>query len=116
MFFGQDTVNHNEGEFVRGDVTTNRVESVFALLKRSLIGVYDHASKKHLGCYADEFAFRLNDGSVKRHTLDGLDRFVIGAAGKRLIYQALNSMKKPKPPEALDAGTSGIRIGRRSAF
>lgn len=89
MFFDHDTVNHSEGEFVRDDVTTNGVESVFAVLKRGLIGVYHHASKKHLGRYVDEFAFRLNEGNVKRHTLDRLDSFVTGTAGKRLTYKTL---------------------------
>lgn len=64
MFFEHDTVNHSEGEFVRDGVTTNGVGSVFAVLKRGLIGVYHHASKKHLGRYVDEFAFRLNEGNV----------------------------------------------------
>lgn len=54
-----------------------------------MIGVYHHASKKHLGRYVDEFSFRLNEGNVKRHTLDRLDSFVAGAAGKRLTYKAL---------------------------
>ena len=89
MFFEHDTVNHSEGEFVRDGVTTNGIESVFAVLKRGLIGVYHHASKKHLGRYVDEFAFRLNEGNVKRHTLDRLDSFVTGMAGKRLTYKAL---------------------------
>src|SRR5215204_4206329 len=86
LFFTHDTVNHSADEFVRDDVTTNGVESVFAVLKRGLIGVYHHASKKHLGRYVDEFAFRLNEGNVKHHTLTRLDSFVDGVAGKRLTY------------------------------
>jgi transposase-like protein len=88
-FFMHDTVNHSAGEFVREDVTTNGVESVFAVLKRGLIGVYHHASPKHLGRYVDEFSFRLNEGNVKNHTLTRLDSFVAGVAGKRLTYKAL---------------------------
>lgn len=42
-----------------------------------------------LGRYVDEFAFRLNEGDVKRHTLDRLASFVKGVAGKRLTYKAL---------------------------
>lgn len=89
LFFDHETVNHGEGEYVRDGVTTNGVESVFAVMKRGLIGVYHHASKKHLSRYVDEFAFRLNDGNVKRHTLDRLDSFIDGVAGKRLTYKAL---------------------------
>jgi transposase-like protein len=87
--FTHDTVNHSAGEYVRDDVTTNGMESVFAVLKRGLIGVYHHASPKHLDRYVDEFAFRLNEGNVKNHTLTRLDSFVEGVAGKRLTYKAL---------------------------
>jgi transposase-like protein len=83
------TVNHGAGEYVREDVTTNGIESVFAVLKRGLIGVYHHASPKHLDRYVDEFSFRLNEGNVKNHTLTRLDSFVDGTAGKRLTYKAL---------------------------
>ncbi len=89
LFFDHATVNHSQGEYVRDGVTTNSIESVFAVLKRGLIGVYHHASAKHLGRYVDEFAFRLNDGNVVRHTLDRLDSFIDGVAGKRLAYKAL---------------------------
>jgi transposase-like protein len=87
--FNHDTINHSAGEYVRDDVTTNGVESVFAVLKRGLIGVYHHASPKHLGRYVDEFAFRLNEGNVKHHTLTRLDSFIDGVAGKRLTYKGL---------------------------
>ena len=89
LFFSHESINHSQGEFVRDGVTTNSIESVFAVLKRGLIGVYHHASAKHLGRYVDEFAFRLNEGNVARHTLQRLDSFVSGVAGKRLTYKAL---------------------------
>ena len=89
LFFNHETINHSAGEFARGDVTTNGIESVFAVLKRGLIGVYHHASPKHLGRYVDEFSFRLNEGNVKNHTLARLESFVQGMAGKRLTYKAL---------------------------
>jgi transposase-like protein len=87
--YDHDTVNHGAGEYVREDVTTNGIESVFAVLKRGLIGVYHHASPKHLDRYVDEFSFRLNEGNVKNRTLTRLDSFVDGTAGKRLTYKAL---------------------------
>ena len=89
LFFDHASVNHSEGEYVRDGVTTNSIESVFAVLKRGLIGVYHHASAKHLGRYVDEFAFRLNDGNVARHTLERLASFIDGVAGKRLTYKVL---------------------------
>ncbi len=87
--FIHDAVNHSAGEYVRDDVTTNGIESVFAVLKRGLIGVYHHASPKHLGRYVDEFSFRLNEGNVKHHTLTRLESLVGAVAGKRLTYKTL---------------------------
>lgn len=87
--FNHQTVNHVIGEYSRKDVTTNGIESVFAVLKRGLHGVYHHASPKHMCRYVDEFSFRLNEGNVKRHTWDRLDSFVNAVAGKRITYERL---------------------------
>jgi transposase-like protein len=87
--FRHQKINHAIEEYSRNGVTTNGIESVFAVLKRGLHGVYHHASKKHMGRYVDEFTFRLNDGNVKRHTWDRLDSFVSAVAGKRLTYERL---------------------------
>jgi hypothetical protein len=84
-----ETINHSAGEYVRDDVTTNGIESVFAVLKRGLVGVYHHVSPKHLDRYVDEFSFRLNEGNVKNHTMTRLESFVSGTAGKRLTYKGL---------------------------
>jgi hypothetical protein len=89
LFFRHEAINHSGGEYVRGNVSTNSIESVWALLKRGVHGVYHHTSRKHLGRYVNEFAFRLNDGNVKRHTLDRLDSFVRATVGKRITYKAL---------------------------
>jgi transposase-like protein len=89
LFFTHESINHSAGEFVRDGVTTNSIESVFAVLKRGLIGVYHHVSKKHLGRYVDEFAFRLNEGNVRHHTLTRLESLVGAVAGKRLTYATL---------------------------
>lgn len=85
------TINHSQGEYSRNGVTTNGMESVFAVLRRGLHGVYHHASKKHIGRYVDEFSFRLNEGNVKRHTRERLDSFVDAVVGKRLTYERLTA-------------------------
>ena len=89
MLYDHATVNHGAGEYVTNGVTTNGIESVWAVLKRGLHGVYHHTSQKHLSRYVDEFAFRLNDGNVKRHTLKRLDSFVDAAVGRRITYKEL---------------------------
>lgn len=91
LFFRHDTVNHGIGEYSRDGVSTNSIESVWAVLKRGLHGVYHHASKKHLARYVDEFTFRLNAGNVARHTLQRLDSFVDAVAGKRITYKELTA-------------------------
>lgn len=89
LFFQHETINHGAGEYARDDVTTNGIESVFAVLKRGIYGTFHHVSPKHIGRYVDEFAFRLNEGNVKRHTLARLDSFIVNIVGKRLTYKAL---------------------------
>lgn len=91
LFYKHDTVNHAAGEYGRGPVSTNSIESVWAVLKRGLHGVYHQVSRKHLGRYVDEFAFRLNEGNVARHTLQRLDSFIDAIAGKRLTYARLTN-------------------------
>ncbi len=41
-FAEHETVNHSAGEYVRGDVFTNSVESHFALFKRGVYGTFHH--------------------------------------------------------------------------
>lgn len=89
LFFRHDSVSHAAGEYARGPVTTNSIESVWAVLKRGILGVYHQVSAKHLSRYIDEFTFRLNEGNVKRHSLERLASFVDAIVGKRLTYARL---------------------------
>lgn len=56
-----ESVNHKAEEWVRGDVHTQTVESVWSLLKRSIVGSYHHVSVKHLDSYLDELEWRFNN-------------------------------------------------------
>ena len=68
------------------------IESVWAVLKRGSPGRLPPRSvTKHLGRYVNEFAFRLNDGDVKRHTLDRLDSMIALTIGKRLTFAGLTA-------------------------
>lgn len=60
-----DTMTHSKGERVRGEVRTNTVESVWSLLKRSIIGSYHHVSMKHLPAYLDELEWRYNNRKTR---------------------------------------------------
>ncbi len=87
--YKHQTVNHGEQEYFRQGVTTNAIVRVFAVMRRGLHGVYHHASRKHIRRYVNEFAWRLNDGSVERHTLQRLQSFVGCTTGRRLSYKRL---------------------------
>ena len=54
------TVNHRQGEYVRGVVHTNSMENFWSLLKRGIIGTYHNVSKKYLPLYLNEFQWRFN--------------------------------------------------------
>ena len=56
-----ETVNHREGEYVRGEVHTNSMESFWSLLKRGVMGTYHNVSRKYLPLYLNEFVFRHNN-------------------------------------------------------
>lgn len=53
-------VNHSRGEYVRGPVHTNTIESFWAMLKRGINGTYIAVSSKHLQKYLWEFEYRHN--------------------------------------------------------
>jgi transposase-like protein len=91
LFFRHESVNHALGEYARGAASTNSIESVWAVLKRGIFGVYHSASPKHLGRYVDEFAFRLNQGNVRRHTLARLDSLIDAVVGKRITYKQVTA-------------------------
>jgi transposase-like protein len=78
-------VNHSE-EWVVGDVHTNGIESVWSLLKRSIIGSYHRVSIKHLDAYLDELEHRFNNRKNEYIFRDTLTKLVNAA---KLPYQDL---------------------------
>jgi len=55
-----EAVNHSEGEYVRGNVHTNNIETFWSLLKPGVVGTYHKVSKDYLPLYLNEFAWRYN--------------------------------------------------------
>ena len=84
--YERETVRHTVGEFVRGKVHTNGIESFWALLKRGHYGIYHQMSVKHLHRYLTEFSGRHN---MKGNTLLCLEQIGRGMFGKRLSYREL---------------------------
>ncbi len=83
-----ETIRHRLNEYVRGDVSTNTIESAFGLFKRSLVGAFHQVSHKHLDRYLDEFEFRYNNRKNPYLFRDTLTRLVQGAA---LPYEKLTA-------------------------
>ncbi|MDZ4689325.1 MAG: IS1595 family transposase [Planctomycetaceae bacterium] len=85
------TVNHSKDEYVRYEqcgeviVSTNTVESFFARIKRSFIGVHHQMSRRHLHRYVTEAEFKWNSRDVS----DGarMVQAIKGAGGRRLMYR-----------------------------
>lgn len=87
-FAKHETVNHSKDEYVRGDVTTNTIESSFAILKRGLKGTFHSVSERHLQRYCDEFDFRWNHRqSLGFNDVERADAALKAIAGKRLTYR-----------------------------
>ena len=80
------SVNHSAGEYVRGDTTTNGIESVWALLKRALHGTWHSVSPEHLSRHLNETAFRLNEGALDVPTLRAMNVLATACFGRRLTY------------------------------
>ena len=72
-------VNHSQEERVVGDVHTNGIESVWSLLKRSIIGSYHKVSIKHLDGYLDELEHRFNNRKNEYIFRDTLTKLVNAA-------------------------------------
>lgn len=81
------TVKHSVGEYVKGQVHINGMESHWALLKRAYHGTHHHISPKHLHRCVDEFSTR--HSLRKLDTIDAMRIVAQGMIGKQLKYKDL---------------------------
>ena len=85
--FNHATVKHSLSEYVKGDIHTNGIESLWSMLKRAHKGTFHKLSPKHLDRYVQEFAGKHN---LREHdTIDQLSALSGGMDGKRLRYRTL---------------------------
>ena len=82
-----EIVRHSVGEYVRGQVHTNGIESFWSVLKRGYHGVYHRMSFKHLVRYVKEFEGRHNHRC--EDTVDQMAGLARNMFGKRLRYRDL---------------------------
>ena len=83
-----ELVNHRKGEYVRGIVHTNTIESAWSLFDRAVIGAYHKLSVKHMPAYLSEFEWRFNNRENPYLFRDTLSRLV---AADALTYRDLIS-------------------------
>ena len=88
-----EAVAHSRGEYVRGEVHTQGIESVWAIVKRMHMGTYHWMSVKHLHRYVRELAGRHN-----LRSLEPLERVAAvwqQLIGKRLTWASLVATPLP---------------------
>lgn len=84
--YNHRNVNHGAGFYGYDEITTNRIENFWTVVKRSILGIYYHWSRKHIQRYIDECVYRFNT----RHHSDG-ERFnlLLENTEHRLTYKEL---------------------------
>ena len=85
--FNHETVKHSLYEYVKGDVHTNGIESLWSMIKRAHKGTFHKLSPKHLDRYVQEFAGRHN--IREQDTIKQIASISTGMDRKRLRYREL---------------------------
>lgn len=80
------SIDHSKGQYVSGDVTTNRIENFWSHFKRGMHGTYIRVTPKHLNRYVQEFVFRFNHRTFNvQQQIDGIIKSMVC----RLTYKEL---------------------------
>ena len=87
MPFDHEAVAHSAGEYVRGMVSTQGIESFWSILKRAHMGTFHKISPKHLQRYVNEFTGRHDIRSAD--TIVQMQAIACSMVGKRLKYEDL---------------------------
>ena len=77
--FDHQTINHQQDEYVRGNIHTQSIDSFWAQLKRSINGTFHHVSEQHLQKYLHEFVYRHNH----RHSEQPMFCRLVATAGEQ---------------------------------
>ena len=83
-YYRHEIIKHSVGEYVRGQVHTNGIESFWALLKRGYYGIFHHFTWKHMHRYLSEFEARWNMGRMSG--TERVNSVLAAASGHRLTY------------------------------
>ena len=82
-------VSHSAKQYVDGPYHTNGIESVWAVLKRSYVGIHHWFSPKHMQLYINELSFRFKSGARKIPIAQRMNSLIAMCFGKRLTYAQL---------------------------
>ena len=92
------SVKHTPDDYrTEGENHTNRIENVWSIFKRGLLGIYHYMSRKHIQRYCSEFAYRYDYRKDEHHDRFSLSLMRVGAT--RLRYKDL--VGKKDPPKAV---------------
>ena len=84
-------VDHSKHEYARDGVHVNTLEGYFSVLKRGMVGIYQHVEEQHLHRYLAEFDFRqTNREKVGVNDLRRAEIALQQAKGKRLTYETIS--------------------------
>ena len=72
LSYKREAVNHRKGEYVRGNVHINNVETFWSHVKRSIKGVHKGVSPKHLQTYLDGFVWHRNNCGTDKERFSSL--------------------------------------------
>ena len=78
--YDRHMVDHHRGEYVRGDIHVNSIETFWAHVKRSMRGTHKVISKKYLQSYLDGFVFHANNQRTDRQRFEALLGMILHAA------------------------------------
>ena len=82
-------IDHSKKEYVSlqdNTIHTNNIEGSWNILKRSVSGMYNHVSKKHLQKYVDEFVYRFN---LRKVSDQEKFRYLLSNSNVRTKYKEL---------------------------
>ena len=83
------TVQHSRGEYVNEQISTNGIESFWAVFKRAFKGTYHHMSRKHLDRYVAEFVGKHNNRPLG--SVDRMEATVKGVDKKQMRYREITA-------------------------
>jgi len=86
-FYFHSTIDHSKGEYVvSGSIHTNTIEGFWSLMKRSIVGIFHHISRKHIDLYLNEFTYRYN---TRKETSENRFNLMLSNCKGKLTYAQL---------------------------